>query len=333
MKRALLVGINAYPGIPLSGCEKDVKTMESLLSRHGDEDCSVNFECKTLVATGTRMKTVTRASLRAAVKALFANHADSALFYFSGHGFTSALGGYLVTQDYCGDDEGLPMQEVLCLANNALLNGVVREAILILDCCFSGNLGGIKELKEHTAMLAEGLTILAASREYQPSWELAGGVFTNLLAAALSGGAANVLGEVTLAAAYAFVENQLGAWEQRPLYKCNVAHSSILRYVKPAIDLPTLRKIRKYFPTPDLEYRLDASYEEDKHHVPEGKRQRNTKHEAIMEDFRRYATENLLAPIGEEYLYWAAVRDKSCRLTETGKYVWRLADKGMMGNR
>jgi hypothetical protein len=308
--------------------------MESLLSRHGDEDCSRNFECKTLVATGTREKKVTRASLRAAAKALFANHADVTLFYFSGHGFTSDLGGYLVTQDYLGDDEGVPMQEILCLANNALVNGVVKEAILVLDCCFSGNLGGIKEIKEHTSILAEGLTILAASREYQPSWEAeGGGVFTGLLAAALRGGAANVLGEVTLAAAYAFVENQLGAWDQRPLFKCNVARSSILRYVQPAIDLPTLQRIAKHFPEADFEYPLDPSYEVDKHHVSEGKQQTNPKHEAIMADLRRYATAHLLVPVGEDYLYWAAIKSKSCKLTEAGRYVWRLANKGMIGTR
>jgi hypothetical protein len=43
MKRALLVGIDAYEGMALGGCVNDVKTLEPLLARHSDDGGSPNF--------------------------------------------------------------------------------------------------------------------------------------------------------------------------------------------------------------------------------------------------------------------------------------------------
>ena len=332
MKKALLIGINAYPNMPLSGCANDVRKLQPLLAHHGDTAKTPNFECRQILAEKDGDEPITRPRLRREVKSFFENEADTSLLYFSGHGFSSDLGGYLVTQDFVGADEGVPMQEILALANSALIGKRAKEVILILDCCFSGKLGGVKELGENAAMLAEGLTILAASRSYQFSFEAAhagGGIFTNLLISALQGSAANVLGQISLGAAYSFVESMLGAWDQRPLFKCHVSKSSVVRQVEPLIELPILRKIREYFAAgPDAEYPLDPTYEEDKHHVPEGQREVNPQHEAIFADFRKYAAKNLLVPVGEEYLYWAAVRSKSCQLTETGKYIWQMTEKG-----
>jgi len=178
--------------------------------------------------------------------------------------------------------------------------------------------------------LTEGLTILAAARSYQLSWEegqTRGGVFTKLLCAALEGGAANVLGDITLGAIYAQVETQLGAWDQRPLFKCHVASSVVLRKREPLVELAILKKIHDYFPNPEDQFRLDPTYEEDKHHVPEDLRQVDKDHEQVMSHFRKYATQNLLVPVGEDYLYWAAVHSKSCRLTEIGQYIWQMVER------
>jgi hypothetical protein len=30
--------------------------------------------------------------------------------------------------------------------------------------------------------------------------------------------------------------------------------------------------------------------------------------------------------VGAEYLYWAAVRSQSCKLTASGKYIWELVE-------
>lgn len=44
MRRALVVGIDAYETCPLSGCCNDAEAMKEMLSRH--EDGSPNFHVK-----------------------------------------------------------------------------------------------------------------------------------------------------------------------------------------------------------------------------------------------------------------------------------------------
>jgi hypothetical protein len=221
------------------------------------------------------------------------------------------------------------MEEVLKLANSALQTRRAKEVILILDCCYSGNLGGTRRLQANSALMVEGLVILAAARSYAPSFEagqLRGGVFTNLLCGALEGGAANVLGDITLASVYSFVESQLGAWDQRPLFKCHVAGSSVLRRVLPLIDPAILKKIRQYFKAPDFVYPLDPTYEKDKPDTHGGPPlEVDKQHEEIMAHFRRYAANGLLVP-GTD-LYWAAIRSESCKLTASGRYIWELVER------
>lgn len=42
MKRALIVGLNDYPDMPLWGCVNDAEAMDKMLKRNGDD--SVNFD-------------------------------------------------------------------------------------------------------------------------------------------------------------------------------------------------------------------------------------------------------------------------------------------------
>src|SRR6266704_3271776 len=137
MRKALIVGINDYPNVPLSGCVNDANKMEEVLKKH--QDGSRNFDCKKLITPDHR---ITRSSLRKHVEDLFAYQTDVALFYFSGHGTENNLGGYLVTQDAREYDEGLSMQDVLILANNSK----AHEVVIILDCCYSGQFGIIPEI-------------------------------------------------------------------------------------------------------------------------------------------------------------------------------------------
>lgn len=115
---------------------------------------------------------------------------------------------------------------------------------------------------ENHATIAEGVTILTASRGDQPSLDRKGhGVFTSLLISALEGAAANLAGSITLGSAHAHIDQSLGMWGQRPVFKTNTDSFVSLREVDPAISLDDLRKLKKLFPTEDYEYRLDPSYE------------------------------------------------------------------------
>jgi len=319
MKAALLVGIDEYGDDSLIGCVDDASRMSDVLSTHAN-GCP-NFKCLKRSAPAGTSNTVTSETLNDDLQEIIKNEPDSLLFYFSGHGDKDDLGTLLVAQ------EGFyPLRDLIARANMALENHhVKKEVVIILDCCFSGDAGHSPFVSGNTAVLAEGLTILAGTRAGQTGMATTrGSVFTNLLVEALSGGAADLLGSVHLSSAYAFVEKRLGAFDQRPMFKCNVSEYTDLRICDELIDRDILRKITEYFPESTKEYRLGPSYEEDKRDVEDGEETRNPEHEKIFCHFRKYASLGLLVPVGEEYLYHAAVRSKSCKLTSLGRSYWQL---------
>src|SRR5690606_10369691 len=87
------------------------------------------------------------------------------------------------------------------------------------------------------------------------------GIFTTLLVDALTGSAANILGDITPGSVYAHIDQSLGAWEQRPIFKTNVRNFVSLREASPSIALEDLRKIKDFFPYAGFEFKLDPSFE------------------------------------------------------------------------
>ena len=316
MRRALIVGIDDYPEVPLTGCVNDARKILNVLSRN--EDGTPNFDCRMLLAPSGD---VTRHVLRENIKDLFQHEAEVSLFYFSGHGTVNNLGGYLVTQDYETYDEGVPMSEIIILANKAR----IREVVIILDCCHSGALGEIPTISEDHVLLRQGISVLTASGAMQAASEVGGigGVFTSLICDALNGGAADICGCITVAAVYAYVEQMLGAWDQRPLFKSNVSKLVPLRRCKPVIDMEILRLLPKYFPDVNTEFRLDPSFE------PEAE-PKNEENERIFSHLQKYRATRLLVPVGEEHMYFAAMNRKSCKLTPLGQFYWNLAKGGKL---
>ena len=73
MRRALIVGIDDYPGCPLQGCVNDAQRMKDVLSRNYDG--SVNFECQVITCPPD---TVSRSLLRRTVAAEWAVVRDQA---------------------------------------------------------------------------------------------------------------------------------------------------------------------------------------------------------------------------------------------------------------
>jgi len=182
---------------------------------------------------------ISRKQLKEDVISLFTDDSEIALFYFAGHGHVEDAGGYLVTSDCTDGDDGLSLEEVLGFANDSK----AKNKILILDSCYSGVAGTPKSLGDK-ALLSEGMTILTASSKDQYAQEANGsGVFTSLLVDALNGGAANLLGDITPGSIYAHIDQSLGAWEQRPIFKTNVKAFTSLRKVAPPIQLSDLKQI------------------------------------------------------------------------------------------
>ena len=179
MRRALIVGIDNYPETPLGGCVNDAKDIETVLATHGDG--SPNFQALLMTAPSEE---VTKPKLREVIEKLFATDCETALFYFSGHGFVRSADGYIVTMDSESYDEGISMTEILRQANNS----PVKNKVIILDCCYSGNMGTPNIEESSLAQLSEGLTVLTASRGSEVAMEQGGGgVFTQLVVDALQG--------------------------------------------------------------------------------------------------------------------------------------------------
>jgi hypothetical protein len=314
MRRALLVGINDYPSAPLAGCVDDARVMQRLL--HRNDDGRVNFDTQLLISDN---ETITRARLRQAVDDLFADPADVALLYFSGHGTENNLGGYLVTSDATLYDEGLALADVLALANRAKQ---ITEVAMIIDSCHSGWLGAVPAVDNMQAALREGLSILSAARASQPSLERGqAGVFTGLVCSALDGGAADILGNVSVASIYAYVDQALGAWDQRPLFKSHVSRMLSLRTAKPAIDIAILQRLPEWFASREAEFPLSPRYE------PTAE-PHDSEAESIFRCLQRCNRVKLVEPVGEEDMYFAAIHSTACRLTALGGFYWKLANDG-----
>ncbi len=312
MRKALVVGINDYPSAPLSGCVNDAHSIATLLEFHGDG--SPNFGVRLLTSPSA---SITRPALREAIENLFTGDPDMALLFFAGHGYIKSTGGYLVTVDAKKYDEGVSMDEVLTLANQSR----ARNKIVILDCCHSGAMASPALTGSGTAQLSEGLSVLTASRDYESSLEVNGsGVFTSLLSDALRGGAADLRGNITPGSLYAYVDEALGAWDQRPIFRTNVTSFASLRKIPPKVPFEVLRKITQYFVTPDAEHKLDPSYEDTESTA-------NPIKVKIFKDLQKLQSVGLLVPVDAEFMYFAALNSTSCRLTALGYQYWRLVNE------
>lgn len=317
MKKALIVGLNNYPGCKLEWCDNDAIAMKELIETNGDG--SPNFDVISIIDSCTKQ------NLRIAIEKLFADDADVALLYFSGHG-ADLDGGYLCTTDFSGTDYGVRMTDVLEWANKSHC----KNKVIILDCCFAAKMG-TSILLNNNSVLGEGVTIIAASQSWQTSAENASiqhGVFTELLIQGLKGGAADIEGNITPASLYSFVDQSLGAWQQRPVFKTNISQFLPLRTIQAKVPKSILRKLSLYFKNPTDEYKLNPSYEytnepEIEHQIIEP--YAKAENVAIFKELQLFESVGLVEPVGTKHMYFAAMENKSCKLTALGLHYWRLS--------
>jgi len=310
MRKALIIGLENYPGNFLKGCHYDAKEIDRVLKQNEDED---NFGCRLLIDDAG--KTIGRVQLRQNITELFeAPGYETVLLYFSGHGTLNARGGYIVTPDARLYDEGISMDEILALANQS----EAINKIIILDCCNSGAFGNPQINNGNITQISQGVTILTACTRNQNAIQ---NIFTGLLIEALEGGAADLTGNITAGSIYWFIDKALGAWGPRPVFKTVVNSYVPVRKVKPPIPLEVLRKLTGFFETPEYEFLLDPSYEFT---APEA----NPDHIIILKNLQKMVSGGLVKPVGEEHMYFAAMNSKSCKLTVLGQCYWRFVKEG-----
>lgn len=322
MRAALVIGIDYYKYCsPLYGCVNDAYSVKTILERN--DGGTINFDCKILTSSG-QSDIVSRSELKDSIEELFKKDLDVVLLYFAGHGHIESSGGYILSTDAKRGDEGVSLSEIITYANES----PSKNKIIILDSCHSG-IAGNHNSNPLVTNISEGVTVLTASTKDQYASEVDGrGVFTTLLVDALSGSAANLLGDVTPGSIYAHIDQSLGSWEQRPVFKTNVKQFITLRKVAPQISLDDLRKITTYFPTGGYEFKLDPTYEPEIKGRSEGMPDPILENTEIFSVLQKYNRLNLLVPNDVKNMWNAAMESKSCRLTALGEHYRRLVERG-----
>jgi serine/threonine protein kinase len=230
-RHALVVGIDNYPTQPLRVCTHDAREMAAAIAlpEYGfAASMLLNEEC-------------TRKNLRQRLESLFRTPAESYLFYFSGHGWATDVGVYLVTVDSDVGEEGVDLEYlrrlILKLAPES------STVVVILDCCHAGTAAprglsatGVNirshDVGQSIPALPLGRVVLAACRGDQLAYEdskLGHGVFTSEILQGLMGDAADSEGMVTVTGLYdyasrAFAESGL----QTPVFRGDIAGRLVL---------------------------------------------------------------------------------------------------------
>ncbi|MCC3537012.1 MAG: caspase family protein [Microcoleus sp. PH2017_25_DOB_D_A] len=190
-RQALVIGINEYPhGDSLSTAAQDAEKIAQLLEEYG------SFEVHRLPIYDKREVSqdllVTSSELEVAITQLFQPKSgiipETALLFFAGHGWRSEKNGqpegFLVTSEasFKEDcDKGLFSLKRL---HQILKDSPVRQQIVWLDCCYSGELFNFIEqnLAEFEQQRDFDRCFIAACREFQVAY---GGVLTPALLQAL----------------------------------------------------------------------------------------------------------------------------------------------------
>ena len=204
---------------------------------------------------------------------------------------------------------------MLTLANESR----ARNKVIVLDSCHSGIAGPTHRSSVRRTIgrddRLDGINIGAVR-----NGENGSGVFTTLFVDALNGAAGNLVGDVTPGSVYAHIDQSLGPWEQRPVFKTNVKSFVSLRKVQAPIDLTDLHRIAELFPSAGFEFSLDPSYEPESDNP-------DPKNTAVFAILQKYNRVNLAIPLEARHMYHAAMESKACKLTVLGEHYRRLVTR------
>jgi serine/threonine protein kinase len=228
---ALVVGIDTYPNQPLQVCTRDANEMAVLLSMP-----EYGFKCTTLLNTECTHK-----HLRQQLENLFRSVADTYLFYFSGHGWATDFGVYMVTVDSDEDDEGIDLDFLKRLITK--LAPTESTVVLILDCCHAGAASprglaaaGVQmraqDVVASIPFLSHGRVLIAACRGDQLAYEdtrTGHGVFTSHLLQGMLGDAVDSDGAVSVTGLYEYVSSQFSSTGmQTPVFRGDLVGKVVL---------------------------------------------------------------------------------------------------------
>ncbi len=182
IRDALVVGINNYEHLqPLKTPANDAEAIARCLGQNDNfrvwrvPELIDPFKKARIVAPGQAKEEylVRQNDLEQAIARLFLaegrNTPDTVLFYFSGHGLRKPPGtsqeGYLATCDSNPDDSkwGFSLSEL----KGILEKSRVRQQIIWLDCCYSGELINLEDANPGNRGRVSDRCFIAACREFE----------------------------------------------------------------------------------------------------------------------------------------------------------------------
>lgn len=193
-RQALVIGINEYPFDPEERnltAAQDAEKIAQLLETSGGFEVH-RLPCKEGVREVDSEKSLDSTELKDAITELFQPKSgiipETALLFFAGHGWRSEKDGqpegFLVTSDALFEPDSEDGLFSLKSLHQILENSPVRQQIVWLDCCHSGELFNFIEqnLAEFEQQRDFDRCFIAACREFQVAY---GGVLTPALLQAL----------------------------------------------------------------------------------------------------------------------------------------------------
>ncbi|BAY27645.1 pentapeptide repeat-containing protein [Calothrix sp. NIES-2100] len=176
---ALVVGINSYDRLrSLNAPAADAEAIAQILEKYGEFKVTrlpaVKDKENETIRIGKQTK-VSLTQLKKAIAQLFkpkGNPPDTALLYFSGHGLREEQGveeGFLATSEVNPEagNWGLSLQWLRRL----LQESEVRQQIIILDCCYSGEVLNFAEADPGDRGKGRDRCFIAASRDFELAYE------------------------------------------------------------------------------------------------------------------------------------------------------------------
>lgn len=246
VRDALVVGISRYQHLPvLNAPVNDAEAIAHALETNGDFQVVRLPEIVQEGRLRVGQKTpVTLTELEAALVRLFkpsgANVPQTALFYFSGHGLQKEAGireGYLATSE--ANPEANFYGLSLFWLRRLLQESPVRQRIILLDCCHSGEILNFLEA-DPGAHTGTDRLFMAASREYETAYESLTSPYSVFTEALLAGLDARRLptGVVTNYALTDWVSSALKGESQQPLFENSGSEIVLTRCQNPLTLLP-----------------------------------------------------------------------------------------------
>ncbi|MFN6539631.1 MAG: pentapeptide repeat-containing protein [Nostoc sp. EkiNYC01] len=192
---ALVVGINTYDRLKsLNAPAGDGEAIAQILQQYGEFRVTrlpaVKDKENQTIRIGKQTK-VSLTQLEKAIVQLFkpdGKPPDTALLYFSGHGLRKNVGiqeGFLATSEVNPDagNWGLSLQWLRRL----LQESEVKQQIVILDCCYSGEVLNFAEADPGDRGKGRDRCFIAASRDFEVAFEEINSQHSVLTAALLQG--------------------------------------------------------------------------------------------------------------------------------------------------